>query len=107
MKVPPRPRKPHPATLRKLIDAAMDLERQTMHLYCKFEDLVPGDEAVRSFWFDMAQHESRHFGALALVAGLLEGASRRPLPVALPPDRIKHLRAMLSRLHREVDRGVD
>ena len=56
------------AALRRLINAAMDLERQTMHLYCIFESRFSEPEELRAFWFDMAQHESRHFGALALVA---------------------------------------
>ncbi len=96
-----------PARLRKLIADAMELERQTMQLYCKFECRFAEQAALRAFWFDMAQHESRHFGALALVTGLLDGASDRALVVSLTPARVQHLRALLKRLHREVDRGVD
>jgi hypothetical protein len=63
---------------------------------------------LRGFWFDMAQHESRHFGALALVAGLLESAPRRSLRVAksFTPKRIRHLRGLLARLQAEAARGV-
>src|SRR5262249_49501052 len=82
------------AVLRRLIDAAMDLERRTMRLYCSFESQFSDPEELRTFWFDMAQHESRHFGALALVAGLIESASPRALHPAssLTPARVQHLR---------------
>jgi len=94
--------------LRRLIDAAMELERRTMHLYCVFESHFSQPEELRAFWFDMAQHESRHFGALALVAGLLDSASKRSLRAApsLTPARVAHLRRLLSRLHAEAEHGV-
>ena len=94
--------------LRRLIDAAMELERQTMQVYCVFESQFDDCEELRRFWFDMAQHESRHFGALALVAGLLDSASTRSLPVAtaLTPARIQHLRRVLKRSLHEAQRGV-
>lgn len=95
------------SALRRLIEAAMELERRTMHLYCKFESQFAAVEELRAFWFDMAQHESRHFGALALVAGLLESASKHSLHVmALTPSRVQHLRRLLARFHAEADRGV-
>ncbi|HVN84902.1 MAG TPA: hypothetical protein VMW17_08675 [Candidatus Binatia bacterium] len=102
------PVRPSPVRLRRLIDAAMELERQTMHLYCQFESQFVQPEELRRFWFDMAQHESRHFGALALVAGLIEGAPQRDLPTAtaLTPSRVQHLRRLLDRLRREVAAGV-
>lgn len=94
-------------TLRRLIAAAMELERRTMDLYCKFETQFGEPEELRTFWFDMAQHESRHFGALALVAGLVESASNRSLRVgSLTPARVQHLRRLLARFHGEADRGV-
>jgi hypothetical protein len=101
-------RKGSTAALRRLIDAAMELERRTMHLYCIFESQFSEPEELRAFWFDMAQHESRHFGALALVAGLLESASKRSLRAAtsLTPARVEHLRRLLARLHVEAERGV-
>lgn len=96
------------STLRKLIDAAMDLERRTMQLYCLFESQFGSPEELRAFWFDMAQHESRHFGALALVAGLLDSASQHRLSLApaLTPARIQHLRRLLAGAHREAARGL-
>ncbi len=95
-------------TLRRLIDAAMELERRSMHLYCVFESQFSEIEELRGFWFDMAQHESRHFGALALVAGLLESASKRRLrsTTALTPARVQHLRGLLAALEAEAGRGV-
>ncbi len=100
---------PHPTRLlRALIDAAMDLERRTMHLYCVFESQFSEPEELRAFWFDMAQHESRHFGALALVAGLLDSASKRSLRMmtSLTAKRVQHLRRLLARLHTEAVAGV-
>src|SRR5512140_1051489 len=96
------------AALRRLIEAAMELERRTMHLYCVFESQFSEREELRAFWFDMAQHESRHFGALALVAGLLESASTRGLrtATALTPARIQHLRQLLKAAEAEAGRGV-
>jgi rubrerythrin len=97
-----------PALLRKLIEAAMDLERRTMQLYCRFETMFPKPEEVRRFWFEMAQHESRHFGALALVAGLLESAPERTLPAAptLTRDHVVRFRDLLSSAEAEAERGV-
>ncbi len=91
----------------RLIEAAMELERQSMQLYCKFYDRYRREPILRSFWFDMAQHESRHFGALALVAGLLAAAHRPALPPMPAAAHVARLRALLRKLHREVDRGVD
>ncbi len=111
MKAPTKKTKkvPHPTLLRELIDAAMELERRTMKLYCRFESTFAKPEEVRSFWFDMAQHESRHYGALALVGGLLEGTPDRNLPaaVSLTPDRIDHLRRLLDGLDHEARAGIN
>jgi hypothetical protein len=97
-----------PELLRKLIDVAMDLERRTMQLYCRFETLFPEPKQVQRFWFDMAQHESRHFGALGLVAGLLESAPGRTLPAApsLRREHVVHYRELLSRAEAEARKGV-
>jgi hypothetical protein len=97
-----------PAALRRLIDAAMELERRTMYLYCAFESQFGEIDELRRFWFDMAQHESRHFGALALVAGLLESASKRSVRTAtvLTPARVQHLRLLLTAFEAEAERGV-
>jgi rubrerythrin len=87
-----------PELVRQLIDVAMEFERRTMQIYCRFESMFQEPEEVRAFWFDMAQHESRHFGALALVGGLLDGAKTRSLPAvpALTKTRLKRLRSILD-----------
>jgi hypothetical protein len=97
-----------PELLRKLIDVAMSLERRTMELYCRFEALFPKPDEVRAFWFDMAQHESRHFGALALVSGLLESAPQRSLRAApaLTREHVVHLRDLLTRAEEEARHGL-
>src|SRR5574340_750085 len=96
------------AALRRLIAAAMELERRAMHLYCKFEHHFGRSEQLRAFWFDMAQHESRHFGALALVAGLLDRSWKPSLHAVtlLTPARVQHLRRLLRRFHAEADKTV-
>jgi hypothetical protein len=95
--------------LRKLIEMAMDLERRTMQLYCRFEAMLPEPAEVRAFWFDMAQHESRHFGALGLVAGLLESAPERTLTAApkLTRHHIVRLGKLLTAAEAEALRGVN
>lgn len=105
---PPRPKLRPPELLRKLIEVAMDLERRTMQLYCRFENLFPKPEEVRRFWFEMAQHESRHFGALALVAGLLESAPERTLAAApaLTRDHVVRFRELLSAAETEAVSGI-
>lgn len=102
----PAPRTP--AMLRKLIEGAMDLERRTMQLYCRFESMFPEPAEVRAFWFEMAQHESRHFGALGLVAGLLESAPDRTLPAAprLTRDHVVRLGKLLGAAEAEARRGL-
>lgn len=79
-----------------------------MQLYCTFESQFGEPDELRTFWFEMAQHESRHFGALALVAGLLESAPNRPLRVgaALTQARVQHLRRLLDEAFDEAQRGV-
>jgi rubrerythrin len=97
-----------PELLRKLISVAMDLERRTMQLYCRFETIFQEPKEVRTFWFDMAQHESRHFGALALVAGLLDSAPQRTLPAAptLTRDHVLRFRELLDKAEAEAERGI-
>ena len=86
----------------------MDLERRTMQLYCLFESQFAASEELRAFWFDMARHESRHFGGLALVGGLLEGTPGRSLGAIAPVTgrRIQHLKRLLTRFEAEAVRGV-
>lgn len=97
-----------PELLRKLITVAMECERRTMQLYCTYEALFPKPDEVRAFWFDMAEHESRHYGALAMVAGLLESAPQRTLPAApsLTREHVLHLRATLDQAEAEARPGL-
>lgn len=86
----------------------MQLERRTMQLYCRFEALFPEPAEVRNFWFDMAQHESRHFGALALVAGLLESQPMRTISAAplLTRAHVESFRDLLDRAENEAVEGM-
>lgn len=79
-----------------------------MQLYCRFETLFSAPAELRQFWFDMAQHESRHFGALALVAGLLESAPDRTLPAApaLTRAHVEALKSALDTAEREAHPGL-
>jgi rubrerythrin len=92
-----------PELLRKLIAVAMELERRTMQLYCQYETRFQHPAEVRRFWFEMAEHESRHFGALAMVAGLLDCTPERTLPAApaLTREHIERLRALLDKAEAE------
>jgi hypothetical protein len=92
-----------PELLRKLIAVAMELERRTMQLYCLYETRFQHPAEVRRFWFDMAEHESRHFGGLAMVAGLLESTPERTLPAApaLTREHVERLRALLDKAEAE------
>ena len=92
-----------PELLRKLIAVAMELERRTMQLYCMYETRFQHPVEVRRFWFDMAEHESRHFGGLAMVAGLLESTPERTLPAApaLTREHVEHLRTLLDQAEAE------
>ncbi|MGD9765592.1 MAG: hypothetical protein AB7V27_17990 [Candidatus Binatia bacterium] len=97
-----------PEVLRELITVAMELERRTMQLYCRYESLFPSPDEVRAFWFDMAEHESRHYGALAMVAGLLDCTPERTLPAAprLTLEHMQRLRALLSKAEAEATREL-
>lgn len=92
-----------PELLRKLIAVAMELERRTMQLYCLYETRFQHPAEVRRFWFEMAEHESRHFGGLAMVASLLECTPERTLPAAptLTREHVERLRALLDKAEAE------
>ena len=74
-----------------------------MQLYCMYETRFQHPAEVRRFWFDMAEHESRHFGGLAMVAGLLESTPERTLPAApaLTREHVERLRARLDQAEVE------
>ena len=97
-----------PELLRKLIAVAMELERRTMQLYCRYETRFQHPAEVRRFWFEMAEHESRHFGGLAMVASLLECTPERTLPAApaLTRAHVEHLRALLDQAEAEAQTDI-
>lgn len=97
-----------PELQRRLIEVAMQLERRTMQLYCRFESSFRQPDEVRRFWFEMAQHESRHFGALAFVAGLLDSEPERHLPAAplLTRAHVENFRDLLDQAEREAAHGL-
>lgn len=91
-----------------LVRAAMQLERRTMELYCRFEVLFSSPVPVKNFWLDMAEHESRHVGALALVSGLLECDAQRempPVPLAASMH-VARLDRLIERAEREAEGGL-
>ena len=102
------PRARPPELLRKLIAVAMELERRTMQLYCRYETRFQHPAEVRRFWFEMAEHESRHFGGLAMVASLLECTPERTLPAApaLTRAHVEHLRALLDKAEAEAQTDI-
>ena len=102
------PRTRPPELLRKLIAVAMELERRTMQLYCRYETRFQHPAEVRRFWFEMAEHESRHFGGLAMVASLLECTPERTLPAApaLTRAHVEHLRALLDKAEAEAQTDI-
>lgn len=105
----PAVRRAHPPDqLRRLIETAMDFERRTMRLYCRFESRFAEPAEVRRFWFDMAQHESNHFGALALVAALLDETPGRALASvpSLTRAHVERVRTQLDRIETEAAGGV-
>jgi rubrerythrin len=97
-----------PELLRKLIAVAMELERRTMQLYCRYETRFQHPVEVRRFWFEMAEHESRHFGGLAMVAALLECTPERTLPAApaLTRAHVEHLRSLLTQAEAEAQTDI-
>jgi len=60
------------ATIREVLDIAIELEKKTMALYVTFVKAFPRPEEVRNFWFGMARHEAAHCGALSLVESILD-----------------------------------
>jgi rubrerythrin len=97
--VRPRARR---ATIREVLDTAIELEKKTMALYVGFVRKFPRPEEVRSFWFGMARHEAGHCGVLALVECIVESdreAARTR--VWFDPTTITRLRSMLGAYLRE------
>ena len=96
------------ATIREVLDTALELERKTMQLYTALVATFKKDDELRGFWFAMARHEAGHCGALALVESLVENdpslAGERK--VWFDDTTVARLRALLSAYIKEARRGV-
>jgi len=97
------------ATIREVLDVAIELERKTMALYTVLVRIFKNTDELRGFWFSMARHEAGHCGALALVESLLESdptlAGDRK--VWFDEHTVARLRALLTAYLKEARRGVD
>jgi hypothetical protein len=97
------------ATIREVLDAAIELERRTMALYTALVRTFKDVDELRGFWFAMARHEAGHCGALALVESLIENDPGLvgDHKVWFDDTTVARLRALLSAYLKEVRRGVD
>jgi len=95
------------ATIREVLDIALELEKKTMALYVHFVQAFPRPAEVRTFWFGMARHEAAHCGALSLVESILEAdhAAARAR-IWFDPSTATRLRSLLSAYQREARGGV-
>ena len=95
------------ATVREILDTAIELEKKTMALYVGFVQRFPRPEEVRNFWFTMARHEAGHCGALALVESIVEADDRAAKTrVWFDPATVTRLRSLLGAYLREAGSGV-
>lgn len=95
------------ATIREVLDAAIELEKKTMALYVIFVKAFPRPEEVRNFWFGMARHEAGHYGALALIESIVESDPRRAATrIWFDPTTVTRLRSLLAAYLREARAGV-
>ena len=96
------------ATIREILDTAIELEKRTMALYVHFLKAFPRPEEVRNFWFNMARHEAGHCGALALVESMIESDPERAAQarVWFDPKTVTRLRSLLSAYLREARAGI-
>ena len=93
---------PRRATIREVLDTAIELEKKTMALYVGFAKLFARPDEVRNFWFTMARHEAGHCGALALVESVLESdPSAARTRVWFEPRTATRLRSLLASYLRE------
>jgi hypothetical protein len=97
------------ATIREVLDAAIELERRTMALYTALVRTFKDTDELRGFWFAMARHEAGHCGALALVESLIENDPDLigDHKVWFDDTTVARLRALLTAYMKEVRRGVD
>lgn len=97
------------ATIREVLDAAIELERKTMALYTALVRTFKNTDELRGFWFAMARHEAGHCGALALVESLIENDPTLvgDHKVWFDDTTVVRLRGLLNAYSKEVRRGVD
>src|SRR4029077_16071211 len=105
--MPMRSRKARRATIREVLDIAIELEKRTMALYVGFVQAFPRPEEVRNFWFSMARHEAGHCGPRALVEAIVESDPARATTARVWFDEgtVARLRALLTAYLREVRAG--
>ena len=91
------------ATIREILDTAIELEKKTMALYVTFVKGFSRPAEVRNFWFTMARHEAGHCGALALVESIVESDPRAAAKtrVWFDPATVTRLRSLLAAYQRE------
>jgi rubrerythrin len=96
------------ATIREILDTAIELEKKAMALYVGFVKRFPQPDEVRNFWFTMARHEAGHCGALALVESIVESDPRAAAKTRLwfNPATATRLRSLLTAYLREAREGV-
>ncbi len=96
------------ATIREVLDTALELERKTMQLYTALVTVFKKQDELRGFWFAMARHEAGHCGALALVESLVESdpSLAGDRKVWFDDTTVARLRALLSAYIKEARRGV-
>src|SRR5262249_6148913 len=106
-RMPIRSRKARRATIREVLDSAIELEKRTMALYVAFVQAFPRPEEVRNFWFSMARHEAGHCGALALVEAIVDSDPSRAHATRVWFDEhtVARLRGLLTAYLREVRAG--
>ena len=102
-----RSRRARRATIREVLDIAIELEKKTMALYVAFVQAFPRPEEVRNFWFSMARHEAGHCGALTLVESIIESDPKRAAEARVWFDEhtVARLRALLTAYLREMRGG--
>jgi len=105
--MPARPRARR-ATIREILDTAIELEKKTMALYVTFVKTFARPAEVRNFWFTMARHEAGHCGALALVESIVESDPHAAAKtrVWFDPATVTRLRSLLAAYQREARAGV-
>jgi rubrerythrin len=96
------------ATIREILDIAIELEKKTMALYVQFVKMFPRPDEVWNFWFTMARHEAGHCGALALVEVILESDPRAAAKTRVWFDQktVTRLRSLLGAYLREAQDRV-